>query len=133
MPLKSKYLSMEEVAQIVLDAGASGDLAVVVLATIWGESGGNVYAVNGPIEHSDPNNPAHLSLDRGLAQWNSGWWPVKDKDAFDPVTAVQLMVDHVKNGTRGAGVELSTWSAFKHLAFQRHIPAAQEAIAAVGG
>ena len=133
MPLKSKFLSMEEVAKIVLDAGATGDLAVTVLAVIWGESGGNVYAVNGPIETDSPDDPAYLSLDRGLAQWNSGWWPVKDKDAFDPNTAVKLMVDHVKNGTRSAAVELSIWTAFKNLSFVRHVPAATKAVAAVGG
>lgn len=133
MAIKHKYMTMEEVAGLIQAAGVTGDDAVTVLAVIWGESGGDAFAINGPITKDDPDNPGHLSLDRGLVQWNSGWWPVKDKDAFDPEVAVQLMVNHIKQPGKSVAEWLLTWNAFKNLSFVRHVPAAYDAFASLDG
>lgn len=128
MALKPRPLTMHEVGAIVVDKGLTGRTAVAVLATIWGESSGDAHAVNGPIVKDDPEHIAHLSLDRGLAQWNSGYWPeVTDRRAFDPVVAVGLMVDHILAADSPAD-GLRLWVAFKSLAFLDHVPAATAVI-----
>lgn len=131
--VRSKKLTMSEVAPWIVGAGVTGRVAVAVLATIWAESGGDAFAIGGPYEKPDPEDPGHLSIDRGLVQWNSGWWPeVSDREAFDGETAVGLMIDHVVSaGSPADG--LSTWNAFDSLAFLDHVPAATEAIRAAGG
>ena len=133
MPVNSKPIPMEDVAARIISNGLTGRQAVALLATIWGESGGNAFAINGPIVKLDETDPAHLSLDRGIAQWNSGWWPDMDNQrAFDWEESVDVMCIYVKSAPSLAE-GLLNWNVFKSLAFIDHVLAAQEAVTAAGG
>jgi hypothetical protein len=120
MAVATNYLQMETVAQMLLDVGFTGDAAVVALAIIWGESGGNAWALN--LNTHDPDSPSYLSLDRGLVQWNDYWWPdFRTVDAMDPSKAVKKMFE-VSNGT-----DFSPWNVYESHRFVRFVPDAIEA------
>ena len=55
--MKSKLISMDAVAAAVLAAGFKGWRVAVIIAIVWAESGGDVYAI-GIVDH-DPTSPSN--------------------------------------------------------------------------
>lgn len=110
MTLKTLPYSMDEIAVLVRDAGFTGDNAVIAIAVIWAESGGNAWAVN---INSTPGK-TYGSIDLGLVQWNSYWWPyITPAKAMDPVFAVKKFFEVTK------GTNFLYWNAYVNKSYLR--------------
>jgi hypothetical protein len=104
MALKTKFLPMQEIAGYVKNSGFQGENAAIAIAVIWAESGGNAWAVN---VNSAPGKPYDGSLDLGICQWNTYWFPtVTPAKAFNPQYSTDLMFLASK------GVNFNYWNAF---------------------
>lgn len=101
-----------------------------ICATIMAESGGWTWIR--PMVLS-PDSPAHLSTDRGIAQFNSYWWDhVTDGEAFDPVKAIGAMCQAIKDADSGADAFLaSQWHGSKSDLFYQFLQPARAAINAL--
>lgn len=120
-------LTPVQVAGHVVDTGLVDWRSITVTAVIWAESGG--YAWARPIINK-PGEPDHLSVDRGICQFNSYWWHhVADRIAYDPAFAIPTMVNAVR--TDGWSLDLRWWNTFTSGAYQQHVPAARQAVNAV--
>lgn len=105
MALKVKLYTMQEVGVLLLSAGFTGENAVTALAVIWAESGGNGWAVN---VNSLPGRPADGSLDLGICQFNTYWWPAqKANDLMKAEYSIPLFYRASKYGTY-----FGYWAAF---------------------
>lgn len=120
MALNTKLLSMDEVGRLLLAAGFTRPNAVIGLSVIWAESGGNAWAVN---VNSSPGKATDGSIDLGLCQFNSYWFPlITPAKAFDPPTAVQKFFDVSK------GTNFGYWNAFVNQYHVKFLPWAQATI-----
>lgn len=74
----------EQIAKVILDDGQVGGwLAIDFIAIALAESGGNAHAVH--VVDRDPASKAYLSLDLGMWQINTYWWPtVSIADSLTP-------------------------------------------------
>lgn len=125
MTLKTFPHSMDEVAILAHNAGFRSDGLITSIAVIWAESGGNAWAVN---INSNPGKPTHGSMDLGLAQFNTYWWPAqKANDLMKPEYNVNLMFKASRNGTY-----FGYWSAFVYGYHKKYISFAQEAVKRLG-
>lgn len=96
---------MQEVATLLLSAGFVGESAVTALAVIWAESGGNAWAVN---INSAPGKPTDGSMDLGLCQFNTYWWPYqRANDLMKAEYSIPLMYRASRQGTA-----FYYWAAF---------------------
>lgn len=96
--MKTKFIDMDQIAKLVLDAGFTGEAAAIAVAIIWVESRGNVYAIN---INDMPTSKAYLSMDVGLCQFNTYWHPdFPVSSALDPKKSVERMYALSKGGTR---------------------------------
>jgi hypothetical protein len=117
MALKTKLYSMHEVRDFCKAAGFSGDNLAIAIAVIWAESGGNAWAVN---INSTPGKPTDGSIDLGICQWNSYWWPlITPAKAMDPQFAIKKFYEVSK------GTNFSYWNAFVSGAHKKFLSYAQ--------
>lgn len=125
--MKQHLISIDEVARLVLGAGFKGWRVAVIVAIVWAESGGDVYAIG--INDHDPLSVSYLSLDRGLCQWNSYWQPhMTNPKCFTPEVTLAEMCKMTVGGFQS----LALWNAFKSGAYLKHLPAANVAARAAG-
>lgn len=90
----------------------------VAFGIILAESGGNTKARN--IVQA-PGKPWHLSVDRGIFQFNSYWHPeVTDEMADDPLIAAMCAAWISKGGT-----SWSAWSTYNHGSHEKYLPTAR--------
>ena len=126
MAAATNVLSDEEIARKILDVGFSRERAVVAFAILVGESGLNAWAIN--LVSHNPEAESYLSLDLGIAQFNTFWHPnYLVADLFDPDYAIKAFFDVSKDGEN-----FKWWVAFSNFSFVRHIARAYEAFAAIG-
>lgn len=120
MALRTKLYTMQEVGALLLSAGFIGENAVTALAVLWAESGGNAWAVN---VNSAPGKPTDGSLDLGIAQFNTYWWPwQRANDLMKIEHSIPLFYRASKNGTY-----FGYWNAYVnkyHLKFMDYARAA---------
>ena len=122
--MKVKQLTMDEAAQLCLQANFAGWRCVEVVATIWAESRGNAYAIN--IVDHDPDAEAYLSLDVGLCQFNTYWHPgIPLSTSLDPPAALQVMYVLTAGGQPGP---LKMWNAYKSGAYKQFLHDARVAV-----
>lgn len=83
-------LAAVDVAKLVYAAGWRGWACVTAVQVAWAESGLDPHAVNVvdvPVRPDGSPNPAFPSLDLGLFQINTYWWPALSvRDALTPET-----------------------------------------------
>lgn len=121
MAIQMNMLADETIARMLLDAGFTGESAVVAFAIIIAESGGNAWAIN--LNTHDPDSDSYLSLDKGICQWNDYWWDIaKGPEAFDPEVSIRKMFEVSKQGT-----DYSAWNAYDNFTFVRHVSRAYTA------
>lgn len=95
-------------AHLLLGQGFSSDGAVMGIAIIMKESGGNTNA---------RNHNSNGSIDRGIWQWNNRAHPdISDACAFDPVCATQKALSISGNG--------SNWGPWNPPSYKNGTPAA---------
>lgn len=118
---------MRGIAQKVVAAGFKGWYVVTIVAMLWVESRGNVWAIG--LNASDPSSPAYLSLDLGLVQWNTFYNPdMTTQQAFDPDWALARMYTKTNGGVRA----LDLWSSHKSGAYRTYAHDALLAARAAG-
>lgn len=128
MGVPKKIIPAADVARHILNVGfPANEQAVAGFAVLRHESGGfDAHAVNLVIKE-DPADLSHLTLDKGMAQFNTRWWPdVSEKEAFTWEYSVEMMYLIWTN--RG----FQDWASFKNLAYLRHVPLAYETFSAIG-
>lgn len=130
--------TVDEVALHVVQSGSN--YPVEQTATIMAEAGGLTWAR--PMVLKDPEDPdqrAHLSMDRGICQFNSYWWGtqalimlgpndwryVSDQVAFMPGLAIERMTIAVNLDMLGY------WNAYGTANYKSWESAARRAVEAV--
>lgn len=123
----------EDVAALVLTRADHDWRAITAVAVILAESGGNPHATRVVI-HDDPTHVAHLTIDRGLMQFNSYWWGhVPNRLAYDPVTAWGVAFNYVARDGRGSWRhDWEQWNAYTNGSHRDHIVTAYRAVNAIG-
>lgn len=125
--MQTRFIPMQEIAQLVVNAGFVGWYVVTITSMLWVESRGNVWAVN--LNSSNLDSPAYLSLDLGLVQWNTYFNPdMTTQQAFDPVWSLARMFVKTNQGTRN----LDLWASHKSGAYRTYAHDALLAARAVG-
>jgi hypothetical protein len=116
-----RKLPIEEVATIVLISECLWPVEVV--ATIMAESGGYEWVRPIVVKQPDQDQRAHLSVDRGICQFNSYWWShVPDRTAYDPYMAIPVMCAAANAG------QLGYWSAYGTANYESWLPMARKAV-----
>lgn len=124
--MKTKFLDMDQISRLVLDAGFTGEAAATAVAIIWVESRGNVYAIN---INDIPTSKAYLSMDVGLCQWNTYWHPdFPISSALDPRKSVERMFAYSRGGTR-----FNLWMAYTGKYYLKYMDYARACLARVQG
>jgi hypothetical protein len=134
----------EQVAQLAKDAGFTGWQVVTATALAMAESGHNGHAVNvvsSQTRADNTPNPAYRSLDLGLMQVNTYYFPThKVADLLDPVYNMKLARSlwqtkfAATTGTYSEKV-LSAWQqwvAYQIGAHEKYLAQAVDAARAVG-
>lgn len=97
---------------------------ITITAVILAESRGFEW-IRPMVLKEDPTDPSHLSVDRGLCQFNSYWWKdsAPDQLAFDGYKSIELMCRVVQPQPGDwvlSETKLRWWAAYKtgaHAAF----------------
>lgn len=127
MAQRTNFITMQEIAQKVVNAGFKNWYVVTVTSMLWVESRGNVWAIG--LNAQDPSSAAYLSLDLGLVQWNTYYNPdMTTQQAFDPDWALARMYAKTSGGVR----YLDLWSSHKSGAYKTYAHDAYLAARAVG-
>lgn len=115
-----------ELAQLVLSKTPADWRAIVDVAVILAESGGNPDAIN-RVDY-DESKPSYRSMDLGLLQFNTFWNPdMTPWEMFDPETAWNRAYD-VITAHGGWGHDWTLWNAYKSGAYQKYLGRAREAV-----
>lgn len=135
----TKY-SFVEVADMIniMDASELGWQHITFLATIMAESDG-WDRIRPVVLKDDPQNPYHLTVDRGICQLNSHSWAfVEDPVAYSAPRAIAATInwikDEVRKGTKGARpwrwspILDWQWSAYGTDKFYANLGPAREAV-----
>ena len=133
--------TFEEVARLAVVAGFTGYQVVTMTAISKAESNHDAYAVGVVDNPAAPDSPSYRSLDVGLWQVNTYWWPnVPVAELLDPAgnarQARRVFTSRfdAAKGTWAERVKVaySGWAVYKAGAHERHMPAAFQAAHAVG-
>lgn len=115
MSLPSHYLTMQEVTNLVVEAGFRYWYVVTVTSMLWVESRGNVWAVG--LNATNPSSPAYLSLDLGLCQWNTYYHPeITPGQAFSPLWSLAKMYNLTSGGVKNLGL----WASYTSGAYRTY-------------
>lgn len=108
-------LSPTRVGQLARDAGVPcGEKLVLAVAVAWGESEGYTRA-----EHWNPD-----SVDRGLWQINSRWWPQYSHCVWEPTCNARAMAEISNYGS-----SWSHWLAYTNGRYQQFMAQGREGAA----
>ncbi len=133
-----------EVAKLAVAAGWSGWQVVTATAVARAESGLDGYAVGvvgSPTRPDGTPNPAYRSLDVGLWQINTYWWPShKLSDLLDPIynagAAGKMWQAKFAAVTGTYAVKVheawSAWAVYSAGAHEPYMPAAVDAAREIG-
>jgi hypothetical protein len=124
-------LTATEIAQLAADAGFQTWQVVRMTSICLAESAGNAYAVN--VVHN-PTSPAHRSLDIGLWQINTHWWPGSILERLDPAGNARMAweVFEAHDGPRSPVNGYNAWTTYRNMSYLVHQPAAITAARAIG-
>lgn len=133
-----------DVAKVAVAAGWKGWQVVTATAIAKAESGHNAYAINvvgNELRVDGTSNPAYRSLDVGLWQVNTYWWPSATvKDLLDPTKnagqafAIWNGMYGKTAGTYSAKVTAAwdQWAVYAAGLHEQYLPAAVDAARAIG-
>ena len=130
-----------EIAGHAKNALFTGYQVVNMTAIALAESGGDTHAVN--VVDKNPAAASYRSLDLGLWQINTYWWPGPIPDRLNPATCARIAFDIWRNRFNDARTDGKSWSeASEHAygawnvyesgAYKQYIPRAKTAAAALG-
>jgi hypothetical protein len=122
-------LTSDEVAELLVQAGAQGWTVVTMGAIAVPESGRNGYAIN---VNDAPEKPSHRSLDVGLFQINTFFNPKHAiRDLLDPTYNTRVALG-ILAGAGGPPAGYRRWNAFIAGLHTPHLPEARAAARRVG-
>lgn len=102
---------------------------ITIVSVIMAESGGFEW-IRPMVLKDDPGHPAHLSIDRGICQFNSYWWAATapDKVAFTAPLAIALMCDTVASDNSWGldRSKLDWWTGYKSMAHLKFVGEARK-------
>lgn len=129
MSVPTHHVDDLEVAAKIRARGWNRDEEQVIFAVLCGESNLNAWAVNLVVkdtEDPDADLRAHLSLDLGIAQFNTYWYGevISPQDSMDVDRALDAVYARCPTGDLGP---LLDWAAFRRGTFVRHVPRAAAA------
>jgi hypothetical protein len=122
-------VTSDEIAQLLVGAGAQGWTVVTMGAIAVPESGRNAYAVN--VNHS-PDKPSHRSIDVGLFQINTFYNPKQAiKDLLDPEYNVRAALQ-ILASAGGPPNGYARWNTYKAGSHAPHLTEARAAARRIG-
>lgn len=131
MTRTSHQHTMEEIAEFLRDDGRLWGYwgSINFLATMWGESGGNAFAMPVVV---NPDSKAHLSIDVGICQINSYWQSHRYdrlEELLDARTNVTVALDIAFSNDEPAWrPTLIWWNIYKKAMHKVHVGQARRAI-----
>lgn len=121
----------------------TGWRVVTGLAILKAESNLNAYAVNlitSEFRADGKPNPAFLSLDLGIAQWNTYWWPAPIAERLNwKLSVAEVRRQYTERFAAATGTyservteAWSLWVAYTSGAHEKHLPWAVDVGRAIG-
>ena len=135
-----------DVAKLAKAAGWSGFRVATAVAVAKAESGWDAYAIGvvgsetRVVNGVEEPNPAYRSLDVGLWQNNTYWWPVAVKDMLDPAKnagqAFKIWNDGYTKATGSFADKVHAgwlpWAVYKSGAYEAFMPEAVDVARQIG-